>query len=46
MKDIQNVYERVDLPASGPGRVSPILAASPSYVWAILHDSRVRINNW
>jgi len=33
------------VPFDGPGRINE-LVRGPAYVWAILHDKRVRVGQW
>jgi hypothetical protein len=42
-EDFRNAYDFVPLP--GPAHLQAVVA-SPSYVWAILHDERIRGNDW
>ena len=41
--DFKKAYELV--PIKGPGKISSLVNGS-SYVWAVLHDSRIRGDNW
>ncbi|MDA7957053.1 MAG: hypothetical protein MPK11_05055 [Gammaproteobacteria bacterium] len=43
----KNEFEKVLplLPLSGPGEINE-LVFGPSYIWAILHDRRIRQNDW
>ena len=41
--DVKKVLERV--PLKGPGEISNDVRGS-SYLWAILHDSRISNNEW
>ena len=33
------------LPIDGPGEING-LVRGPSYIWAILHDKRIRLSDW
>jgi len=33
------------VPIEGPGKINH-LVRGPAYIWAILHDSRIRASNW
>jgi len=41
--DFKRVYP--DLPLEGPGIISRVVRGS-SYIWAVLHDRRIRRNDW
>ena len=43
----RNQFEKAikHLPLQGPGEISSIVRGS-AYVWAILHDRRIRKNDW
>jgi len=41
--DFEKAYTMV--PIKGPGAISKIVRG-PSYLWAILHDKRVSLNEW
>ena len=41
--DFQKALELV--PLSGPGKLGNLVRGQP-YIWALLHDSRVRQNDW
>ena len=43
ISDIKKAYELV--PFEGPGVVNAIVRG-PAYLWAVLHDPRIRENNW
>lgn len=34
-----------EVPFDGPGRIAQVIRG-PSYVWAILHDGRIRCKDW
>jgi len=43
MSDFEKAYEMV--PIRGPGVISNIVRGS-AYVWAILHDQRISLDEW
>jgi hypothetical protein len=43
MADVERAYRLVPLP--GPGAITEIVRG-PSYVWAVLHDPRIRRSDW
>lgn len=42
-KDIMSAYRHI--PLDGPGEITG-LVRGPSYIWAILHDKRIRKTDW
>lgn len=42
-KDFETVLELV--PVDGPGKISR-LVRGPAYVWAVMHDRRIRGKDW
>ena len=43
MKDIMSAYRHV--PLDGPGELAGLVRGQ-SYIWAILHDNRIRKKDW
>lgn len=41
--NVETAFNRV--PIGGPGEINQ-LVRGPAYVWAILHDQRIRGNDW